>query len=131
MTNGKFIAGMRVAKVSGFSGHSCQEAFVDKVYRNGNFILKGDETRQQWRPYWDGDKARQVGETSRFATTVVIWDEQFDDQRAAIALRKAHVHRAHELERKVKAIRFEFLEPEQLSELEATVNKITTKEDVA
>lgn len=126
----KFEAGMRVAKVSGFSGHTHTEAFIEKVYANGNFILKGDETKKQWKPYWNGTKANRVGETSHYATTIVVWDEAFDKSVAEELVLKEHNHCAYELETKIKSMRLRFLSSPDLLELKALVDRLTTSKEI-
>lgn len=123
----KFVEGMRVAKVSGFSGHSHTEAFVEKVYKNGNFTLKGDADKQQWKPYRSGEYAQRTGETSRYATTVEIWDALFDEELAKKEVRKAKDIRANVVSDALRTIlqnnQVRHMSDELLTELEAIVEK--------
>lgn len=125
----KFEAGMRVAKVSHFSGHTPTEAFIEKVYANGNFILKGDLTKKQWRPYCER-QAERVGETSHYATTIVVWDEAFDKSVAKERVLKEHNHCAYELETKIKSMQLRFLSSPDLLELKALIDRLTTSKEI-
>jgi len=123
----KFTPGTRVAVISGFSDRSHREAFIDKVYKNGNFILKGDSNKKQWKPYWTGDAAKEVGDTSRYATTVEVWDDAFDVLIAKKKAKTEHRRKAYDLSNRIRAMRLEFLSDEDLSALEMIVSQIENK----
>lgn len=125
----KFVEGMRVARVSGFSGHAHTEAFIEKVYKNGNFILKGDADKKQWKPYGYSNRAERVGETSHYATYVVEWNDAFDDSVAKAAIQKEHNHCAYELETKLRGMQLKFLASSDLLELKALVDRITSSKE--
>lgn len=62
MTDNPFVPGARVAVYDRY-GDGVREAFVEKVYKNGNFILCGSS--QQWRPWRSsyGDQRWSATET--------------------------------------------------------------------
>src|SRR4051812_16116611 len=80
MAESQFVPGARVAVSGGrWSTHLYKEAFVDKVHKNGNFTLKGDESRQQYRPSYDGLEAWQTGKDNTWHRTKVrLWTDEID-----------------------------------------------------
>lgn len=119
-----FQPGVRAAIGQDEEGY--REAFVDKVYKNGNFTLKGDT--QQWRPqqphnfsrFW---KAQQTGQYGWRAPALMLWDEEAEPH---IAAQNAVVKRRSRLHWVVNAIRN--MKPEHTSEevvaaLEALVSR--------
>lgn len=118
-----FQPGVRVAIGRDEEGY--REAFVGKVYKNGNFTLKGDT--QQWRPaqagYQGSWSARQTGQFSWQAPGLLLWDAETEPR---IAARNAEIRRRSRLHWVVNAIRN--MKPEHTSEevvaaLEALVSR--------
>ena len=46
---------------------------IAKIYANGNFIIEGDEFRQQWRPYKTHASKTNAGYSSN---SVVLWNKE-------------------------------------------------------
>ena len=90
-TNLAFKPGVRVAIRDRY--HSYTEGFVDKVYKTGNFTLKG--STQQWRPRMDDRRATETvnGWNQR---SLVIWDAEND---AEISANIAHQNRKQRFEK--------------------------------
>jgi hypothetical protein len=123
----KFVAGARVAKVSGFHGHYHIEAFIKTIHKNGNFTLVGDETNQQWKPTYNNTVAYQTNDHSSFRTKVVIWDEGFDQWLAIKAAERAHHEKANAVSDKMNALicrGLKFVLASDLAELDALLSRI-------
>lgn len=82
-----FQPGTRVALRDGITD-AYSEAFVEKVYKNGNFTLRGN--RQQWRPH---SEWRKLGDPSAgkkwiadstyrgyHRDRVLLWDAETDNE---------------------------------------------------
>lgn len=78
-----FVPGARVAVDNGYQ---TREAFVDKVYKNGNFTLRGDGARQQWRPWSNNQRAFRTGDNHWDRDVVTLWTDATD---AALSARIA------------------------------------------
>lgn len=78
-TENPFVPGARVAIRQRWSD-AVTESFVDKLYKSGNFTLRG--STQQWRPWSNGfgERTWHATETgSRWGkSTLDIWDETTD-----------------------------------------------------
>ena len=78
--NSFFVPGARVAVISNLG--RAREAFVEKVYKNGNFILRDDKNRQQWRPHTaynitDHKSADPAGSRSIWNSEHIrLWDDE-------------------------------------------------------
>lgn len=123
-----FVAGARVAVESRYAG-GYREAFVDRVYKNGNFTLKGDDSRQQWRPnswreYGTDNirhSAHQTGRGSWSTGSLEIWDAETDAKiGAGVALQKRRVRLAA-VARVVAGLRAEDITDEMLAKIEAAL----------
>lgn len=86
-----FISGARVAVKERY-GDGYAEAFVDKVYKTGNFTLR--DSKQQWRPWspsrYDADgawTAMEAGDSTIWHKRVLrIWNDSTDREiQSAIA----------------------------------------------
>lgn len=126
-----FQPGVRVAIGRDEEGY--REAFVGKVYKNGNFTLAGDT--QQWRPqqphnfskFWT---AQQTGQYGWRSPSLTLWSEEAEPH---IAARNAAGMRRSRLYRVVNAIRN--MKPEHTSEevvaaLEALVSRAQSEAEV-
>jgi hypothetical protein len=114
-----FVPGARLA-MSRSLDDGYDEAFVEKVHKNGNFTLRGDTKKppQQWKPhYWVGHGDDRKIEWSAHATgndwsyrrrKVIPWTEDTDikiSNAVAMAQRKKrwaaiqdHVHRLRQVD---------------------------------
>lgn len=84
-----FVPGARVAIECRWSTKNFTEGFIDRVYKTGNFTLRGSS--QQWRPWRrQGDwRARQTGADRRFSNpqNLRIWNDATNAEiTGAIAL---------------------------------------------
>ncbi len=93
MSDSPFIPGARVA-VGERYGDEVTEGFVDKVYENGNFTLRGD--KQQWRGYqssfsdrrWSALETRGGYQRRRLD----LWDAETDkDIREKMDARRSRI----------------------------------------
>ncbi len=98
MSENPFVVGARVAiRTAGWGAASYREAFVEKVYKGGNFTLRGAGT-QQWRPRnsfgrWSASKTG----TDRWSRELlVIWDGNTDKEAGEA---RAHTARMARLNR--------------------------------
>jgi hypothetical protein len=95
MSDSPFIVGARVAMRS-HDGEIWREHFVEKVYKNGNFTLRGD--KQQWRAIcarwgddnvsWDAWRTGDHGHWDR--TTLNLWGESTEAHNRAVARRSRY-----------------------------------------
>lgn len=78
MNESPFKSGARVAIYGRYSRNEVHESFVDKVYKNGNFTLRGSP--QQWRPSGLTFGRWYANETGSEWTHVhlILWDEAAD-----------------------------------------------------
>lgn len=77
-----FVPGARVAVYDRY-GDGLREGFVDKVYKTGNFTLRG--SNQQWRPWrpsYGGDcwSASSTGSSSWERGRLDLWDQATDEK---------------------------------------------------
>lgn len=103
-----FVPGARVAIHDRF-GDGMREGFVEKVYKTGNFTLRGSS--QQWRPWdcsWSQEKrwsATSTGSSGWDRRRLDLWDETTDkeisDKIAASLLKD----RWNKLRRRVEAVK--------------------------
>jgi hypothetical protein len=122
-----FVVGARVALQEGFTD-SYTEQFVEKVYKNGNFTLRGRD--QQWRPHcWNGygeDKvswsASKTGKGLGYArASVKIWDETTDAEiREKIDAQRRRT-RLREIQERVNRLRDREVTDELLNQIEAAL----------
>lgn len=120
-TESTFKEGTRVAVQHGGRGVNpyYSEHFVEKVYKNGNFILKGDPHRKQWCPYGDGVGARQTGNFSFGGRPQLkIWDETTDAEIAAANERQKRRDRMWKIKREVEHMHAEKFTDEVLEAFE-------------
>ena len=83
-----FVPGARVALFTRPDDADPAERFVEKVYKNGNFVLAGDTTRQQWKPFktpyavgeWRAAEVRKRGFSRR---TLAHWSDVVDQDITA------------------------------------------------
>ena len=107
MTDHPFVPGARVAVRNLYSDRVI-ENFVDKVYKTGNFTLRGSS--QQWKPWQNsyGQRTWAASETGSgrwSGSRLDLWDETTDAKISAdIEASKAR-HRWNDLRRKVERIR--------------------------
>lgn len=123
-----FIPGARVAISSGYRDNLYEEAFVEKAYKNGNFILRGDTSRQQWKPWsmsrgdgkpptWTAHKTND----SWSRRSVILWDESTDAEIAAgIALRQRH-SRLQKIQDRVRYLSAEQVTDDMLAAFETAL----------
>ena len=87
-----FIPGARVAIRDGHRDEaSYREGRVAKVYKNGNFILEGDASKQQWSPSYSMDRpsAYKTGRDAWSRGYLYLWTAEMDAEiREAISRRK-------------------------------------------
>ena len=79
-TASPFVPGARVAVTERF-GNAMTEAFVEKVYKSGNFTLRG--SNQQWKPWkstWSNEPRWSAVETGSGYSRrrLDLWDETTD-----------------------------------------------------
>lgn len=117
--SGAFVVGARVAirRRSGFSGYDYKEGFVGKVYKNGNFVLRGDT--QQWRPSYSGKLARKTGDSSWHPAVAILWDAEADKEIQEHTAAAAHARNLNDLQERVRAIRLGDITPEQIAKITA------------
>lgn len=119
-----FVPGARVAIMSHYRDET-KEAFVEKVYKNGNFILK-DGGRQQYHPTcskWSGViEWRAVPTGGGYVRDKLqIWDEHTDQQiREAIAETKRK-QRLRDVRLRVERLRIGEVSDEMLDAIEAVL----------
>lgn len=111
-----FKPGTRVAirtSCYGNGEHSYREAFVDRVYKNGRFLLRG--STQQWRTnrsyMRDQWEAYRTGDRRWDRDSVILWDEKNGAEIEASRARDKLWDRA----RKIKD-RVERWKPEDVTE---------------
>lgn len=125
-TPNPFIAGARVAISDRWNRDALTEGFVEKVYKNGRFTLRGSS--QQWRPYSPGTysenkhewRAHETGDG--FAKGVLtIWNEHTNADLTAKLSRHQHSVRWQEVRLRVDRLIGEQVTPEQLAQIEAAL----------
>lgn len=125
-----FQPGARCAYKPGHSDNYEQERFVEKVYKTGHFVLRGDPGRR-WRPssyreHGTGTirwSARPAGEDYTRAR-ILFWDEVTDAEiRKAIAEQARH-KRWIELRRRIDRLRQDDLTDVMLDAIEAALPPI-------
>jgi hypothetical protein len=81
-TDHPFVPGARVA-VRDRYGDGYTEGFVDKIYKTGHFVLRGET--QRWRAYHYGDGRWSATETgSNYSRRRLdLWDETTDAEISA------------------------------------------------
>jgi len=115
----KFVEGARVALRYGRHGDArYKEAFVEKVYKTGRFILTGDKTRKQWSPWPDGRTAYQAGEYSYNRPSLIIWDETADAEISVQIERTKRRDRMWKIKREIEHMHFETFTDEVLEAFE-------------
>jgi hypothetical protein len=107
MTEHPFRPGARVAVSERYSDE-VSEAFVEKVYKTGNFTLRG--SKKQWRPW-----QYNWGDTSRWSATETgsgwsrgrldLWDETTDAELSAKIAEKHLKTRWREIKGKLDAVK--------------------------
>jgi hypothetical protein len=84
MAEHPFVPGARVAVSIRFSDE-VRESFVDKVYKSGNFTLRG--SNQQWRPWcsdWSDKRWHATATGSGWDRgSLQLWDETTDAEISA------------------------------------------------
>ncbi|MCA6108169.1 hypothetical protein [Bradyrhizobium cenepequi] len=129
-----FLPGTRVAiRVSGSRwSHipdTFTEGFVEKSYKNGNFVLRGSS--QQYRPHSPGGMTKhwtayQTGEGSYFRGEVRVWDDAAEEEIAQQKARYALYKRFSESQEIIKATRWDDdINPDIVAKLEAAATAIT------
>lgn len=125
-----FVPGARVAIDDRWG--NCREAFVEKVYKNGNFTLRGDNWRQQWRPRRSGHEwsATPTGADPWTRTKLRIWDAMVDAEISAkIALAKRKTRREAILDA-IRRLPDDRLTDAMLDAIEAALASVGEKEPV-
>lgn len=80
------------------------EAFVEKVYKNGNFTLRGSP--QQWKPWGRDGSAHETG--NHFSSRrLIIWNESTDAEISAAIAKRARERRFYELRKQIEGIKRE------------------------
>lgn len=102
-----FQPGTRVAIRTSRYGNgepSYREAFVDRVYKNGRFLLRGSP--QQWkashsymRDQWQADR---TGESRWDRDSVILWDEKNGAEIEAARAREKLWNRARKIQDRVE-----------------------------
>ena len=123
MSESPFVPGARVAVISGYRGEHVREGFVERVYKNGNVTLRGDKSRQQYRPSGGSgsDWAHATGDHRWNSPSLHIWNAEHDahlNERVATSLRSA---RLRNLKSAVDRLRLEQVTDEMLSAIEAVL----------
>lgn len=106
MRESPFIPGARVAVGERF-GDEVTEGFVDKVYKNGNFTLRG--SKQQWKgwknSFSDGRWSALETTTGYGRRRLDLWDDETDKEiREKIAKRRSRL-RMRQIMQKLEAIK--------------------------
>lgn len=126
--SGRFLPGVRVAMRSAYRDDwsVVTEHHVDKVYANGNFTLRGDENRTQWRnsSLTTARPAGQRGHWSHRQPEIHIWDKDFDAKRAESVRREQHRRRAAALETRMSKIRLAQRTPEELDKMDELLTEL-------
>jgi hypothetical protein len=125
--NSPFVPGARVA-ISDFHGDNYREAFVEKVYKNGNFTLR-DSTRQwrpsSWMPHGEDRprwSASERGERMRFSRrNLKIWDSTTDAEITEARAFAARLHKRRELRDRLASIPDAALTDAMLAQIEAAL----------
>ena len=108
-----FTPGSRVAVKRSMSD-GLEEAVIDRVYKNGNFIIAGD--KRQWKPFGNGS-AYAVGSSSRWSRDrVEAWTPEIERKVVAHKWQK----RAEWLGQKIIRL-CGSLTPEQIIAIEAAI----------
>lgn len=108
MTN-PFVPGARVAiEVGGgySSPMSYKEAFVEKAFKNGRFILR--DSNQQWRPQGPGgyNKYWHASETGYGRGRLRIWDEVANAEIIAANATLNRYQKFKKLQREIESAHF-------------------------
>lgn len=120
-----FVAGARVAIRNPNPGFrqrpvGYKEAFVDKVYKTGNFTLKGDN--QQWRLSHNKSAVQTGNHGWSSRPTLRIWDDSSNDEIAAENTKAALYQRFYNLSEAMRKIEFsDLVNDELLDQLEIVV----------
>lgn len=131
-----FQPGTRVAIRGGWNHDQYSEAFVEKVYKTGHFTLRGNS--QRWRPYKDSGWGRAdlkprwlANETGhRYSRlTVLLWDDETDNEIAAAVAETARRRRWSDLAEKVSKLRGDDITDALCDAIEAALPK--PKQDAA
>lgn len=123
MAESQFKPGTRVAINSRY-GNTRKEAFVEKVYKSGNFTLKG-QGNQQWRPHCGGRYASETG--NNYPESCQVWDDALDARIAAENLRREIDDRAFELLSKIKELRPSWWDAELIGDVTKALEAYETR----
>lgn len=121
-TDHPFQPGTRVA-IRSYAGY--REAFVEKVYKNGNFTLRG-ASKQQWRASSSagyGDRsirwtACKTGPYSYDRDIVLLWNEETEREIQEAKSLKNRRDRLHVVQSKVEKLRAEHVSDATLTAFE-------------
>lgn len=125
-----FIAGARVAVHVGggyYAPLSYKEAFVERVFKNGRFLLR--DSKQQWRPHEPAHYAKywRAGETGNGRDQLRIWDDAADAEITAAIAKAARYQKFTKLKREIENARFsaELVTDEVLDQFQIVVLAVT------
>lgn len=124
--NSSFVLGAHVAIFSGRDFKRVTKATVEKVYKNGNFILKGDRVRRQWRPNANGKSAWRVGRSAWDFENLKLWDRETAKEAAEIKREQDRRERLTRIAKLVDRLRVDTVTVEQLAALEAALGVTST-----
>jgi hypothetical protein len=122
-----FVPGARVA-ISDFHGDNYREGFVEKVFKTGNFTLRG--SAQQWRPSYfrplgEGPlrwSASQTGKHMRFSSrNLKIWNSETEAEITEHRAFMAREHKRRELCDRLSSIPDDALTDALLAQIEAAL----------
>lgn len=121
MMSSRFVPGAKVAIVH---GDDVRSAVVDKVYKNGNFTLVGDRSKQQWRRSGD-DWASPTGESNSYHQPhVVPWTAENEVELLARMERAACRRRLSTITYRISRLNVDSLSPEPLTAIEQALDAI-------
>lgn len=124
-----FQPGTRVAIRTGYYGYgygecTYNEAFVDRVYKNGRFLLRGSD--QQWKArhsFHDDWRADRTGDRRWDRSSVILWDEKNGAEIEAARAREALWDRACKIQKRVERWKREDVTRAMLDAIEAALGE--------
>jgi hypothetical protein len=108
MSESPFVPGARVAVSQRYSDE-ITESFVEKVYKNGNFTLRG--SKQQWKPWshtWSKIQRWSASETGgdRHRKRLEFWDDATDKEIRAKLDEQAVKRRWRDIRSKIDGTKY-------------------------
>lgn len=118
-----FVAGARVVLKAGRYGlRDSSECTVEKAYKNGNFILQGDKTRQQYRPGQNWQTKEWTAWAAGHASgAVYLWTpERAAEVQREVAFRERQ-NRLVEIRRRIERTKPDEITEAQLDQIEGAL----------